>query len=94
MSVWDYPVRVAGISRRVQSVDEISNEIRCEREPDNPADPNAVAVFSVSAEGAKHIGYLPKEIALKIPDEALPCSGTVEWKGQREGESVGVRINI
>ena len=34
------------------------------REPDNPHDPNAVAVYDV--EGSLHAGYLPKDTAVRI----------------------------
>lgn len=92
MSIWEYPIRVAGISFRVQSMDEVSDEVLCEREATNPHDPLAVAVYSVSGDKVKHIGYLPKEIARNIPDHDLPCRGTVVWKSQ--GSLVGIRIAI
>lgn len=92
MKVWAYPIRVAGISRRVKSAEEIGEEVLCEREASNTADPQAVAVFAINGNTTKKIGYLPREIARKIPDGDLPCRGEVIWKGQ--GVSVGVRIAI
>lgn len=92
MKVWAYAIRVAGISRYIKHSDEISDEVVCERESSNIVDPMAVAVFAIHGNETKKIGYLPREIAKKIPEGDLPCRGEVIWKGQ--GVQVGVRIAI
>lgn len=48
-------------------------------EPADPHDPNAVAVHVATADGVKHIGYVPRDLAKEI----------APWL---EGEAVMVRI--
>lgn len=88
-----YAVKVAGISRRVQDMDQITADlIFCKREPDNSHDRFAVAVYATYRDRSFQIGYLPKEEACKIPDSLLPCIGQIVWIGKKG--NVGVRIVI
>ena len=92
MSVWPYPIRVAGISFRMTDNSQLlSDEIWVAREGGNEHDPNAVAVWSVKGEEHLHVGYLPKEIAAQIKDEDLPAKGEIVWKAT---EGIGLRIQI
>lgn len=47
-------------------------------EPDNPYDPNALAVYAATADGVKHIGYIPKDYARLL----APLMGGEEFTGQ------------
>lgn len=44
-------------------------------EPDNPHDPNALTIWAATAEGPKHVGYVPREaaeiLAPKIDGESV-----------------------
>ena len=92
-SVWAYPIRVAGITFRVKDMSEIqSDNLWCEREPNNQHDPMAVAVHVLQDGTRKHIGYVPREMAATISDSQLPCGGKIIWKG--EGSHIGIRIVI
>lgn len=70
--------QVAGISYRVKYEDLDTNEMVCqghiEKEPDNPKDCNAIAVYTAAG---KHIGYVPKENIGVVSDftegQDMPC---------------------
>lgn len=73
-------------SRRIPDGGMIEAAGQLVREPDNPADPNAVAIL---VEGER-IGYLPGYLASQVPlahDEVSPCKvqlwGTRQPKGLR-----------
>ena len=59
-------------------------------EPDNPHDPNAVAVWNASQ--TLHVGYVPREYAAKVAkgDHRLGCM--VIWETRNEsGQRVALR---
>lgn len=86
-------IRVVGISYYIKSNAELlSDVVVCEREPMNPEDSNAIAVFSVGDGVRKKIGFLRKEIARQIRDEYLPKQGCITWKA--EPPKIGIRIEI
>jgi len=61
--------RIAGTSRRQKWVWHLENDtpVYLEREPQNPYDPNAIAVYAeIPHHGHKQIGYIPREIAADI----------------------------
>ena len=61
--------RVAGTSRRQKWVWHLEKDtpVYLEREPENPYDPNAIAVYAeIPYHGDKQIGYVPREIAADI----------------------------
>jgi len=96
MRVWPYDLRVAGLTFKVKSMDEVdSDAIECRREPTNEFDSRAVAVYCIytGKKEPKHVGYIPKEIARNIPDEKLPCNGQVVWKTDEIGR-FGMKIAI
>ena len=95
MSVWEYPIRVAGISFRVKHMSEIdSDNIEVEREPDNKHDKFAIKVSTVRPDGSKfHIGYIPHDMAVRIKDDKLPATGKIIWRST-DPTKPGVRIAV
>lgn len=92
--IWEYPLACVGISYRMKSTSELlSDEVEVEREPTNPIDEHAVAVYSVGVGKRIHIGYLPKEVSAHIYDQQLPAKGKITWKTE-EADKPGVRILI
>lgn len=90
-----YAIKVAGISRRVHTMDQITADvIFCKREPDNAHDRFAVAVYATQNDQPFQIGYLPQDEARKVPDSHLPCLGQIIWIGVGQKGKVGVRIVI
>jgi hypothetical protein len=69
---WEDPrirvVPVAGVSFRAEALDDPSFEpgkrVALVREPDNPHDPNAVAVWN--EERTLQLGYVPREVAPEL----------------------------
>ena len=67
--------------------------LRLVREPDNPSDTNAVAVYD--AEGTLHVGYLPKEDTTRIAKKLdagkdLRCYSM--WEEIEDGRRVQLRL--
>ena len=77
---WEDPrilvVPVAGVSFRPESLDDPSFEpgsaVSLVPEPDNPHDPNAVAVWN--EERTLQLGYIPREIAPKLTGDEQAVS--------------------
>lgn len=56
-------------------------ELSLRREPDNPHDRNAVAVYDVCGQ---HLGYVPRQDAgaiAKVLDRGLPCTAKCRMRG-------------
>lgn len=94
-------VKVVGTSYRRDEVDDFINgknrSVYLEREPDNPADRNAVKVMGryelYSREWTEQLGYLPKGMGAKLPDG--PIAATVRTLYESDDEkSGGIRIDI
>jgi hypothetical protein len=75
--------------------------IALERQPENPVDPNAVAVFgrwiSNGGEASGRLGFLPAETAAMIAreDSASPLGATLEvMYDAGEGRNPGIRLDI
>ena len=67
--------------------------LRLVREPDNPYDANAVAVYD--AAGSLHVGYLPKEHAARIATQldagqSYQCYSM--WEGIKDGRRIQLRL--
>jgi hypothetical protein len=75
---------VAGISHYPDAADlpefAPGSEIVLRPEPDNPFDPNAIAVWNAS--GSVQVGYLPAVVVCDLPP----------WLGQRHGLVVGEMV--
>ena len=79
-----------------------SEPARIVPEPTNPYDPNALAIHVATAEGVKHIGYVPKENAAELAPflEGEPLTGQivaitggfVKWDGSVA--SYGVKVSF
>jgi len=92
--IWEYPLRVTGVSFRLKSIlDLLSDDVEVERERSNPIDANAVAVYSIGQGKRIHIGYLPKEVGVKISDRQLPAKGRVVWKTETT-QKPGLRVRV
>lgn len=67
------------------------------RQPDNPADPNAVAV--VNAETGEHLGHLPAHLAARLAPD-LDAGATWEvasWEvvvSPRAGDQPGLEVEV
>lgn len=90
-------VRVAGVSHRADALQKDAfapgSELKLVREPDNPHDENAVAVFD--AEERHQVGYVPAEEAPRIArrldaGEDLRCFSMFEVLDG--GERVALRV--
>ena len=92
--IWEYQLRVVGTSYHLKKItDLLSDEVEVEREPSNPIDPHAVAVYSVGEGKRIHVGYLPKEVSVQINDRQLPAKGKITWKTEIT-QKPGLRILI
>jgi HIRAN domain len=77
---WEDPrirvVPVAGVSFRAEALDDPSFEpgkrLALVREPDNPHDPKAVAVWN--EERTLQLGYVPREVAPELTGEEQAVS--------------------
>ena len=77
---WEDPrilvVPVAGVSFRIESLDDPSFDPGCSLalvpEPDNPHDPNAVAVWN--EDRTLQLGYVPREVAPTLGGEEQAIS--------------------
>jgi len=47
------------------------SDVRLVRQPDNPHDPNAVAVLRVDDGTQRHVGYLPRKLAFEFARAGL-----------------------
>lgn len=87
-----YPfiVAVNGVSFRQEAVRKVrpNDEVVLAHQPDNPHDPNAVAVYSKDGE---HLGYLPAKVAARIPAQEGLAGEVVEVL---TGETWGLRIRV
>lgn len=102
-----FECNVAGVNRPSRTGGERQDEIvRLRegqqiiliREPDNPHDPDAVALFT---ENGKDVGYLPREIAAEIAsrlDKGSPVTAQVivieKFQTERGKKLYGVRIEL
>ncbi len=103
-SVFLYDTKVVGVSKDNadgssrqdiirQEVKE-DDKLRLETEPDNPFDPNAVKVLSKLG---NQIGYLSKEMALKVKpaiDNQTEMHVTASWVNGEKMLGVGLRIEL
>lgn len=63
------------------------------REPDNPVDPNAVAVYD--ADGRNQVGYVPAEDAARVKDAiAADAKAWVAWQTLAGDKRVGLRLAV
>jgi len=91
-------IPVAGVTYRDGIADpsfELGRRIALRREPENPYDPNAVAVWS--ADGRVHAGYVPKDEAQRLAraiDAGEPRTGIVCWEAREGSRRVGLRILV
>ncbi|RCK40486.1 HIRAN domain-containing protein [Thalassospira xiamenensis] len=99
---WAWNQKVAGTQSYAQNVDtlfdEESPDIIIEREPTNPYDINAIAVFSL-INGEKHqLGYLPKPDAARFAAEVphyVPIAAEVRAIYRKTSNTAaGLRIDI
>lgn len=65
-------------------------ELMLVREPDNPADPNAVAVFD--ADGRHQVGYIPKEEAVRV--RRLVAEGARAYSVWETTNDAGHRVGL
>jgi hypothetical protein len=94
--LWPQPLPVAGISFRLDDLGKLlSNRVWLEREPTNTHDPLAIKVINMNTEGVAvfHIGYVPREIAARIPNTKLPAKGRIVWQSS-DPKKPGLRIAI
>ena len=95
---WDDPrvrvVKLAGASYRSDALQDDAfapgRRLSLVREPDNPHDPNAVAVFD--AERRVQAGYVPAEVAPSLRGDEQAVS-LWEFRGDG-GERIGLRVLI
>ena len=73
-------------------------EVSLRREPDNPHDPNAVAVHAKAPGVSGQVGYVPRqgaeEIGALLQDEALVVSARVESMGVARNGLVGISVEV
>ena len=86
-------VKVAGASYRAEALQDDAfapgRSLALVREPDNPHDPNAVAIWD---EGRRlQAGYVPAEIAGELSGDEQAVS---LWEFAEEGQRVGLRVLI
>jgi len=90
---WPVSIRVAGLPRRVRTVDEIiSATVVLVREPNNSKDENAIAVLAFNNGVRQMLGYIPREISITLKRFAFPIWGRIVWKS--EGQIPGIRIQV
>jgi hypothetical protein len=90
--------KVAGTSFRPGVLSEpytnVGSRVRLVREPDNPADPNAVAVYDEAARN--QIGYVPRDLTAAVTRLTEHAHGALvfyEWRFV-SGERSGVRCAL
>lgn len=92
-----FSVNVAGTSHRSTELQDKSfvpgKELLLVREPDNPHDENAIAVFNKAS--TVQIGYLPKEAAKRFSKklqagEKWSCYSI--WEIIKKGQRLGLRV--
>jgi hypothetical protein len=94
---WDDPrlrvVKVAGASYRADALQDDGftpgRRLALVCEPDNPHDPNAVAIWD--AERRVQAGYVPAEIAPELRGDEQAVS---LWEYREEGRRIGLRVLI
>ena len=70
------------------------SEIRLEPEPDNPHDPDAIKVMTMSS---LQIGYLSREVAPTVKsaiDHDTNVIAKVRWVSGHEIQGVGLRVEL
>jgi len=85
--IWFEPIRVAGITNYVTSIDEVvGDEVLLEREPNNAFHAQAIVVHLVTqlngVETKRKLGYVPRDFATMVLDSQLPVRGRIEWKSE------------
>lgn len=93
-AVGAHVVRVAGASYRQDELRnpgfEPGNALALVREPENPHDANAIAVWDEAR--TSQAGYVPAELAAGLADvEELQALSLWEWRSS-EGERFGLRV--
>ena len=86
-------VKLAGASYRAEALQDDGfapgRRLALVREPDNPHDPNAVAVWD--AERRVQGGYVPAEIAPALQGDEQAMS---LWEYREAGQRIGLRVLI
>ncbi len=92
--IWEYPIRVAGISYRITHMDQItSDDIILEADLGNEFDPNAIRVMVDDGGIKTHIGFIPKEMAKSVKNDQLPARGKIVWRS-KDPNKPGIRIQV
>ena len=93
-------MRVAGVSFRQGEVRacQVNDEIKFEREPDNPYDQLAIKVIAVGADGTeRHVGYVPRTCQVNLRnaiDRTDYLGARIALLGEPEGvdkPAIGIR---
>lgn len=89
--IYPFVTGIAGVSFRQDAVRDTKpgDTVLLRREPDNPYDADAIAVFS--AEG-RALGYLPAAVAKRIEADVPALDGIVEEV--LEGNTWGLRVKV
>jgi hypothetical protein len=86
-------VKVAGASYREDALQDDAfapgRRLALVREPENPHDPNAVAIWD--AERRMQAGYVPAEIAPELRGDEQAVS---LWEFRAEGRRIGLRVLV
>lgn len=88
-------MNVAGVNNYPKTLQHKSfapgNQITLKPEPDNPHDPDAIAVYDQS--GKHHIGYLYREDCPRIHEKMKEGFGCISmWETVKQRKRVGLRI--
>ena len=94
---WDDPrvrvVKVAGASYRADALQDDAfspgRRLALVREPDNPHDPNAVAIYD--ADRRVQAGYVPADVARGLAGDEQAVS---LWEYREGGRRIGLRVLI
>jgi hypothetical protein len=86
-------LRVAGITNYVQEMDEIDGFlVELVREPDNPYDSHAIAIYLLRPGGRMKVGYVPRDITGTIPLDRLPLQAPIVERGTGKMRMLRVRV--
>lgn len=89
--VQEFPaVGVSHYKENLQLLDE-GMTVTLTREPSNPWDKNAVVI---STQSGQVLGYLPREIAARVPDAYFPVTAEITRCLEYDNQVAGLRMRV
>ncbi len=84
-----FTTSVSGISFRQEAAAhvQIGEQVIVRRQPENPHDPNAIAIYTLQGQ---QLGYIPAKVAARISGEWLQGTVTEVY----HGKTIGLRVKI